>query len=88
MIYLFLSSDRSYLAIDWHTRAKALFYDEKASEELEVDDTVNQKTNAGPKQSLQLTECLDLFTTTEKLGEQDPWLDSSWSSDSGTEDTW
>jgi len=70
-------SNRSYLATDWHTRAKELFYDEKASEELEVDESVNNRNNSsGPggfRQGLQLTECLDLFTTTEKLGENDPW---------------
>ena len=87
-------TDRSYLAIDWHQRAKGRFYDEKASEELEVDDSVNQRTNTGGmggpggnKQTIQLTECLDLFTTTEKLGEQDPWLDMYRSSKAG-EDTW
>jgi hypothetical protein len=84
-----LPSGRSYLAIDWHVRAKAMFYDEKASEELEVDDSVNQRTNTGPKQSLQLTECLDLFTTTEKLGEHDPWLELPPPQDSNREeDTW
>ena len=63
---------RSYLAMDWHTRAKELFYDDKAAEELDVDDSVNLKP-LQKKQVIQLTDCLDLFTTKEKLGEQDPW---------------
>ena len=87
-----MSSGKSYLATDWHPRAKAQFYDEKASEELEVDDTVNQRTNGtgpgGNKQSVQLTECLDLFTTTEKLGEQDPWLEPDWISNAAVDNSW
>jgi ubiquitin carboxyl-terminal hydrolase 4/11/15 len=65
-------SNRSYVAIDWHPRAKVLFYDEKAAEDLEVDESVNQRP-VQRKQVIQLNECLELFTTTEKLGEQDPW---------------
>ena len=37
-----------------------------------MDDSVNQRT-VQKHQTIQLTECLELFTTTEKLGEQDPW---------------
>ena len=41
-------------------------------QEFEVDDSMNARP-IQKKQAVQLTECLDLFTTTEKLGEQDPW---------------
>ena len=72
MFSVFCFAARSYVAIDWHPKAKAKFYDEKAAEELEVDETVNARL-AQKKQTLQLSECLDLFTTTERLGEHDPW---------------
>ena len=36
-----------------------------------IDESVERRLPK--KQSLQLTECLDLFTTREQLGKQDPW---------------
>ena len=63
---------RTYIAIEWHPRAKEQFYDEKAAELIETHDSVNIRPMQ-KKQVIQLNECLELFTTTEKLGEQDPW---------------
>ena len=63
---------RTYIAIEWHPRAKEQFYDEKAAELIETHDSVNIRPMQ-KKQVIQLSECLELFTTTEKLGEQDPW---------------
>ena len=63
---------RTYIAIEWHPRAKELFYDEKAAELIETHESVNIRPMQ-KKQVIQLSECLELFTTTEKLGEQDPW---------------
>lgn len=126
-------TDRSYIAIDWHTRAKEKFYCEKSAEvcsyflffqslflrkvdlvsssmgnsvfffwesvfnklllyqemrsqenlldykehclllqEFEMHESVKQK-NPQKKQVIQLDDCLKLFTTKEKLGENDPW---------------
>lgn len=67
--YLSLDS-RSYVAIDWHPKAKALFFDEASAEEFETDDSMNYRP---VKRHIQLNECLELFTTTEKLGSNDPW---------------
>jgi hypothetical protein len=41
-------------------------------QDFDTDDSMNEKVTQ-KKQSVQLTECLDLFTTVEQLGEQDPW---------------
>ncbi|XP_013412555.1 ubiquitin carboxyl-terminal hydrolase 15 isoform X3 [Lingula anatina] len=66
-------SNRSYLAVDWHPKAKEKFYDERAAEDIDVHPTVNQRAAKQQKQPIQLSECLDLFTTDEKLGEHDLW---------------
>ncbi|XP_064607278.1 ubiquitin carboxyl-terminal hydrolase 15-like isoform X2 [Liolophura sinensis] len=65
-------TNRSYIAIDWHTRAKEKFYCEKSAEDFEMHESVKQK-NPQKKQVIQLDDCLKLFTTKEKLGENDPW---------------
>lgn len=59
------------MAMDWHPVAKSKYYDEKKAEALEVDDSVN--TTLPKKTAIQLSDCIDLFTNQEKLGEQDPW---------------
>ena len=41
-------------------------------QELDVDESVNNRP-VQKKQIIQLDECLQLFTTTEKLGSDDPW---------------
>ena len=38
---------------------------------FEIHETM--KTKPQKKQVIQLTDCLDLFTTMEKLGANDPW---------------
>ena len=38
---------------------------------FEVHETMKAKPQK--KQVIQLSDCLDLFTTTEKLGANDPW---------------
>jgi hypothetical protein len=42
------------------------------TQDLEQDESMNAKP-APKKQSIQLSDCLDLFTTMETLGEHDPW---------------
>ena len=41
-------------------------------QEFEEDESMNQRP-IQKKQVIQLSECLKLFTTIEKLGAQDPW---------------
>ena len=57
--------------MDWDTRAKNLFYDEKLADLMAADSSVNMK--APVKRTVQLTECIDLFTNREQLGANDTW---------------
>ena len=70
-----LFAGKNYLSLDWHPRAKELFYNEKAAEEVCQDESFLQKnsTPANKQQSVSLNECLELYTTTEKLKEDNAW---------------
>lgn len=65
-------SAMSYLALDWHPKAKELFYNEKAADEIAQNDSYHAKPSQ-KKQVVKLEECLELYTTKEKLGEDDAW---------------
>ena len=58
--------------MDWDTRAKNLFYDEKAAEAMDVDESMNRKNNL-KKPAVELTACIDLFPSKEQLGANDTW---------------
>ncbi|KAJ8316636.1 hypothetical protein KUTeg_005809 [Tegillarca granosa] len=60
---------RSYIAVDWHPKAKDRFYDDRAAEEFEQHESMKQKVQK--RQVIQLDDCLELFTRQEKLGEND-----------------
>jgi len=62
----------SYVALDWHPKAKELFYNEKAAEDFAQDESYHARPSQ-KKQMIQLEECLELFTTKEELGEHDTW---------------
>ncbi|WAR25185.1 UBP4-like protein [Mya arenaria] len=64
-------SSRMYISLDWHPQAKEKFYVDSEAESFEVHDTMRNKPQK--KQVIQLGDCLELFTTTEELGEHDPW---------------
>ena len=66
-------SDKNYLSLDWHSKAKQLFYNEKAAEEIAQDKSFHDKSPAKKQQSVCLSECLELYTTKEQLGEDDAW---------------
>ncbi len=63
----------SYLALDWNPKAKELFYNEKAAEDVAQSDSFHARPSQ-KKQVVQLDECLELFTTQEKLGAEDAWF--------------
>lgn len=65
-------TSQTYIAVDWDTKVKEKFYSEKAAEELDIHESFHMK-NTAKKQIIQLSECLELFTTKEKLGADDPW---------------
>ena len=62
--------------MDWHSKAKQLFYNEKAAEEIAQDKSFHDKSPAKKQQSVSLSECLELYTTKEQLGEDDAWYDN------------
>ncbi|XP_064488064.1 ubiquitin carboxyl-terminal hydrolase 15-like isoform X2 [Ornithodoros turicata] len=64
---------RVYLAADWHSKARSRFFDGAKAEEVELHESVHQRAGHPKKSCIQLRECLELFTTTEKLGADDPW---------------
>uniref|UniRef100_A0A8D3CLR7 Ubiquitin carboxyl-terminal hydrolase n=1 Tax=Scophthalmus maximus TaxID=52904 RepID=A0A8D3CLR7_SCOMX len=59
------------LAIDWDTESKKLCYDEQEAEAYEKHESMLQPQKK--KATVALTECIELFTTMETLGEHDPW---------------
>jgi len=68
-----LKIGKHYLSLDWHPKAKELFYSEKAAEEIAQDESYLQKAASPKKQVVSLSECLELYTTKEKLGENNTW---------------
>ena len=59
------------MSVDWSSLAKCKFYNDSAAESFDQDESMKNKPHK--KQVIQLNDCLELFTTTEKLGENDPW---------------
>jgi hypothetical protein len=64
------SAAKSYIALDWHPRARPIFYNDKAAEEVSQDDAsfhpgkaTTATATAVKKQTLGLTECLKLYTS-------------------------
>ncbi|XP_059091834.1 ubiquitin carboxyl-terminal hydrolase 4-like [Tigriopus californicus] len=65
-------TSKTYLSLDWNKYAKEMFYNEKASEEFNQDDSFDAKPTQ-KKQHVKLEECLELYTSVEKLGANDAW---------------
>lgn len=57
--------------MDWSPKAIELFFNDKEAERFAQDDSVNPKSSQ--KKQFRLEECLELYTTREKLGENDAW---------------
>jgi ubiquitin carboxyl-terminal hydrolase 4/11/15 len=71
-------ASKNYIALDWHPRARLLFFNDKAAEEVSQDEASFHPGKAATaaaakKQTLGLTECLKLYTSQEKLGADDAW---------------
>ncbi|CAN8017254.1 unnamed protein product [Ixodes persulcatus] len=63
---------RTYLGADWLPQVRARFFKDHVTNDVVVHESMHQRQVA--KRQLQLRECLELFTTTEKLGAEDPWF--------------
>merc|ERR1711936_537124 len=63
---------KNYLSLDWHPKAKTKFFNDKAAEDFNQDESYHQRVTP-KKQVINLSECLKLYTSQEKLGADDAW---------------
>jgi len=63
---------KHYVGLDFHPRAKELFFKETLATQVNQDESLTS-TEAPKKQVVQLEECIDLYTSQEKLSEEDKW---------------
>ncbi|XP_028809666.1 ubiquitin carboxyl-terminal hydrolase 15 isoform X3 [Denticeps clupeoides] len=64
-------SDRSYLSLDWEPEIKKRYFDESVTEDCDKHESMEYKPQK--KAVFKLRDCIELFTTKEKLGADDPW---------------
>ncbi|XP_029016817.1 ubiquitin carboxyl-terminal hydrolase 15-like isoform X2 [Betta splendens] len=64
-------SDRSYLSLDWEPEIKKKYFDETVVEDIDKHESMEYKPQK--KAFFKLNDCIELFTTKEKLGAEDPW---------------
>uniref|UniRef100_A0A669BQ91 Ubiquitin carboxyl-terminal hydrolase n=1 Tax=Oreochromis niloticus TaxID=8128 RepID=A0A669BQ91_ORENI len=66
----FVSAAQPYVAIDWEPDMKKRFYNENEAEKYVKDPSMEV-----PQQhmTVQLQQCIELFTTVETLEEENPW---------------
>ncbi|XP_072233383.1 ubiquitin carboxyl-terminal hydrolase 15-like isoform X2 [Leuresthes tenuis] len=64
-------SDRSYLSLDWEPEMKKKYFDDTVVEDFEKHESMEYKPQK--KAFFKLKDCIELFTTKEKLGAEDPW---------------
>ncbi|CAB4058669.1 USP15 [Lepeophtheirus salmonis] len=58
------------IGLEWTTENKMAYFDQELAQVVHQDKSTQK---APTKQSIKLTDCLELYTTTEKLGEDDAW---------------
>ncbi|KFQ25939.1 Ubiquitin carboxyl-terminal hydrolase 4, partial [Merops nubicus] len=61
----------SALAVDWDSDTRRLLFDEQEAQAFEKHGSMLQPQKK--KSVVALTDCIELFTTMETLGEHDPW---------------
>ena len=83
---------KNYLSLDWHPKAKTKFFNEKAAEDFNQDESYHSRVTPKKQvirsdklrlfmfslpfsclQVINLSECLKLYTSQEKLGADDAW---------------
>uniref|UniRef100_A0A665WUL2 Ubiquitin carboxyl-terminal hydrolase n=1 Tax=Echeneis naucrates TaxID=173247 RepID=A0A665WUL2_ECHNA len=64
-------SDRSYLSLDWEPEIKKKYFDESVVEDIDKHESMEYKPQK--RAFFKLKDCIELFTTKEKLGAEDPW---------------
>ncbi|XP_078273394.1 ubiquitin carboxyl-terminal hydrolase 15-like isoform X3 [Rhinoraja longicauda] len=63
--------ERTYLALDWDPEVKKRWFDDNAAEDFEKHESMEYRPQK--KMFVKLKDCIELFTTKEKLGAEDPW---------------
>uniref|UniRef100_A0AAR2KES4 Ubiquitin carboxyl-terminal hydrolase 15 n=1 Tax=Pygocentrus nattereri TaxID=42514 RepID=A0AAR2KES4_PYGNA len=69
--FQFNNMDRSYLSLDWEPEIKKKYFDESVAEDFDKHESMEYKPQK--KAFFKLKDCIELFTTKEKLGAEDPW---------------
>ncbi|XP_051976317.1 ubiquitin carboxyl-terminal hydrolase 15-like isoform X1 [Xyrauchen texanus] len=64
-------SDRCYLSLDWDPEIKRKYFNETVTEDFDKHESMDYKPQK--KSFFKLKDCIELFTTKEKLGADDPW---------------
>uniref|UniRef100_A0A8C1XHU6 Ubiquitin carboxyl-terminal hydrolase 15 n=1 Tax=Cyprinus carpio TaxID=7962 RepID=A0A8C1XHU6_CYPCA len=64
-------SDRCYLSLDWEPEMKRRYFKEAVAEDFDKHESMEYKPQK--KSFFKLKDCIELFTTKEKLGADDPW---------------
>ena len=64
------------MTCEWEPAIKEASYDAEAAEDYNEDASSQQKVNV-KKQVLQLKECLEVFTSVERLGADDAWYETA-----------
>lgn len=64
-------NDRCYLSLDWEPETKRKYFNESVAEDFEKHESMEYKPQK--KSFFKLKDCIELFTTKEKLGADDPW---------------
>nr|XP_061815786.1 ubiquitin carboxyl-terminal hydrolase 15-like isoform X2 [Nerophis lumbriciformis] len=64
-------SDRSYLSLDWEPEMRKKYFDDTVVEDFDKHESMEYKPQK--KAFFKLKDCIELFTTKEKLGAEDPW---------------
>lgn len=62
------------LAICWSEEIADAYYDEQAAKDIALHESCNKPKEKELEDSITLGKCIDLFTTVEKLGPEDPWF--------------
>uniref|UniRef100_A0A8C5B4J5 Ubiquitin carboxyl-terminal hydrolase n=1 Tax=Gadus morhua TaxID=8049 RepID=A0A8C5B4J5_GADMO len=66
----FSFTSQPYVAIDWDPDMKKTYYNENEAEKYTKHSSMDESQQ---QMSVQLQECIQLFTTTETLEEDNPW---------------
>uniref|UniRef100_A0AAR2M258 Ubiquitin carboxyl-terminal hydrolase 15 n=1 Tax=Pygocentrus nattereri TaxID=42514 RepID=A0AAR2M258_PYGNA len=68
---LLIPFPQSYLSLDWEPEIKKKYFDESVAEDFDKHESMEYKPQK--KAFFKLKDCIELFTTKEKLGAEDPW---------------